>query len=230
MSAVSITQRAMAASLAFILVSCGVTRYSAAGPTVPEDLARYAIIFESQPDGQVTHTWKPVADIDLTQYLHQLALGRVHGRMERMSTIPMTDDQIREACYEVYNNCFDRCLKSPLPSWASSYRSRYPNTTGGRKAAKEAFCGEECAKERDACFHRLKQRAQEAVKFSYADDAIDWVKRHKEEIAIGTVIVIAAVVFVAVACGSGGCLILIPIVLVASPGVPAEPYLAEVCQ
>ncbi|HEX5752189.1 MAG TPA: hypothetical protein VFZ09_38605 [Archangium sp.] len=139
----------------------------------------------------------------------------------------MTDDQIREACFEVYENCMTRCLDNPIPRWASSYRSRYPNTAGGRKAAREAFCGEECAKERDACVQKLKRSTQETFEFSSAEGAIDWLERHKKEIAVGTVIVIATVVFVAVACGAGGCLLLIPLVLVASADIPAGSQLTE---
>jgi len=43
-------------------------------------------------------------------------------------------------------------------------------------------------------------------------EAIDWLKLHREEIAIGGVIVVAGVVFVAVS-AAGGVLILAPVVL-----------------
>jgi hypothetical protein len=67
------------------------------------------------------------------------------------------------------------------------------------------------------------------------DSAVDWVKRHRNEILAGAVVVIAGVAFVAAVAGSGGgALVLVPLVLMASvdtpSGLPAEPRFSEVSQ
>ncbi|WNG22436.1 hypothetical protein F0U63_40930 [Cystobacter fuscus] len=62
------------------------------------------------------------------------------------------------------------------------------------------------------------------------EPAVDWIKTHREELLVGTVIVIAGVAFVAaVAASGGGALILMPLVFVAEnpSGSPAAPALAE---
>jgi hypothetical protein len=224
MGTASVTHRVLAMSLAFVLASCGATLRSATGPSIHQDLARYAIRFEPQPDGTVTHTWLPLAGLDLTQYQYPWGAPRIEGEIERTA---MTDEQINETCDRVMNSCLDVCRARAIPSWASHVRSRFPNTAAGRRQAKEVFCQEECAKKRNACYAELRRQRQEAMEFSSADRAIDWIKRHRTELLVGTVVVIAAVVFIAVACGSGGCVILIPIVLVASSGPPAAPCLVE---
>ena len=57
------------------------------------------------------------------------------------------------------------------------------------------------------------------------DTAVDWAKRHRNEILVGAVVVIAGVAFVALVAGSGGgALVLVPLVLMASGDTPAEPF------
>lgn len=60
--------------------------------------------------------------------------------------------------------------------------------------------------------------------------AVDWIKNHREELLVGSVIVIAGVAFVAaVAASGGGALILMPLVFVAesTPGLPTASSIAE---
>jgi hypothetical protein len=121
MRTVTGAQRAMAVSLALVLISCSATRSSATGPTGPQDLARYVLIIERMPDGQVIHSWKPSKDVDLTKYQYPMKSPRMDGLLQMASTTPMTDDQIGEACYQVYERCMRRCLSSPLPPHASHY-------------------------------------------------------------------------------------------------------------
>lgn len=59
------------------------------------------------------------------------------------------------------------------------------------------------------------------------DGAVDWLKRNHKTLLVGSVVMIAGVVFITVSAGAG-VVILAPIALVASPAVPAEPYLAGV--
>jgi hypothetical protein len=46
------------------------------------------------------------------------------------------------------------------------------------------------------------------------DDAIDWLKRHRQELLVGTLITAAGVTFIVVSAGAG-VLVLAPLVLVA---------------
>ncbi len=77
----------------------------------------------------------------------------------------------------------------------------------------------------------MGQWAEEyAAEFDAIDPAVDWIKRHREQILAGSVIVIAGVAFVAaVAATSGGALILMPLVLVAenAPGQAVVAPMAE---
>jgi hypothetical protein len=84
----------------------------------------------------------------------------------------------------------------------------------------------------DMCRRRRGSWADEyAAEFNAIEPAVDWIKTHREEILVGTVIVIAGVAFVAaVAASGGGALILAPLVFVAEspPGLPAAaPSMAE---
>ncbi|KFE72094.1 hypothetical protein DB31_0355 [Hyalangium minutum] len=66
------------------------------------------------------------------------------------------------------------------------------------------------------------------MKFPVTAKAVDWLKRHREEILLGTVIVIAGVAFTVVIVGSAGtALVLMPAVLLVSSEVPPMPYAVE---
>ena len=63
------------------------------------------------------------------------------------------------------------------------------------------------------------------MRFEALDSAIDWLKRNRREVLVGSIIVIAGVVFVTVSAGSG-LLVLAPVVLVAEPGTSSNPHIA----
>jgi hypothetical protein len=74
---------------------------------------------------------------------------------------------------------------------------------------------------------------QYAAEFDAIAPAIDWLKKHRTELAVGTVVVIAGVAFAVVVAGSGGsALALAPLLIMAeiSPEVPPEIQLAEACR
>lgn len=50
------------------------------------------------------------------------------------------------------------------------------------------------------------------LEFMTADQAIEWLKLHKAEVALGTVVVIAGVAFI-LTTGGAGALVLIPLAL-----------------
>src|SRR5262249_29694349 len=61
----------------------------------------------------------------------------------------------------------------------------------------------------------LKLQGFEAVQFPAVDGAVEWLKAHRTELLVGTVIVIAGVTFVVASAGAG-LLVLAPLALVAA--------------
>ena len=226
MSISAFLRKLAASSLALLLVSCTVTKpvTTARGPTGPHDLGRFVLVVQETPDGQVTHNWKPLEDFDLKQYQYQFGPVGIGGEIKRTST-SMDDDQTGAACLAVWEQCMKRCNGSPLPPHADHYIASYKSA----RAALKAYCTDECRKETDDCRRKLKRQTAEALEFRAAGEAVDWLKRHKEEIAVGTAVIITGVVFYVVM-SSGGILVLAPALLLTSPDVPAEPHLAEAFQ
>jgi hypothetical protein len=61
------------------------------------------------------------------------------------------------------------------------------------------------------------------------DDAVDWLQRHRKEVLVGTVVVIAGVAFVVLVVRTGGAaLVLAPAVLLVSSEVSSERPIAVV--
>ena len=68
------------------------------------------------------------------------------------------------------------------------------------------------------------------AEFDSTESAVDWLENHREEILVGTVIVIAGVAFVAMTMASGGStLYFVPFLMFADApqGVPPEAPIAE---
>jgi hypothetical protein len=108
-------------------------------------------------------------------------------------------------------------MKSDLgPDWS------HIRTSG----AKHRECRSRCQKPYDDC---CRLREHESKEFRSIHEAVDWLKRYRTEVLVGTSVVIAGVVFVVVVAGTGGAaLILVPVVIVASPQFSHEHHLAEV--
>ncbi|WP_242588283.1 hypothetical protein [Corallococcus macrosporus] len=102
--------------------------------------------------------------------------------------------------------CFDRCWNSapPLTSikWGSGKHHEY--------------CTEECRERYMDCIQALERAPKKGdvqeLRFSNIEAALDWLRTHRSEVAMGTVVVIAGVAFV-VATGGSGALILAPLAL-----------------
>ncbi|WNG37256.1 hypothetical protein F0U61_28965 [Archangium violaceum] len=60
----------------------------------------------------------------------------------------------------------------------------------------------------------LGEAGREPVKFEAIDTAVDRLKRHQDELALGAVVVIAGVAFYVAAC-SGGIVLIAPVLLFA---------------
>jgi hypothetical protein len=216
-----VLQKITALALVLAIISCGTTRYSATGPTDPRDLARYVLVVEETSGDQVTHTWKPAAEFDLARY--QDLLNSVDAaNLATPTSGPRKFDTRGEQCQIVYDRCWNRCMNTPVPSDFDHYIARH-----GEKYGKIRYCEDVCANERNACWEKLKRRSAPAHRFEAIDHAVDWVKRHRNELLLGSVVVIAGVAFVVIACGSSGCLLLVPVLLLASPEVPMQSYTAE---
>ncbi|WP_375761413.1 hypothetical protein [Corallococcus exercitus] len=102
--------------------------------------------------------------------------------------------------------CFDRC-----------WNSAPPLTSIKRGSGKHhEYCTGECRERYMDCIEALERAPQKGdvaeLRFSNIDGALDWLRAHRSELALGTVVVIAGVAFI-VATGGSGALILAPLAL-----------------
>ncbi len=217
------TQKVLATSLAFILISCSGTRHVATGPVSPRDLTRYVLMVEEARDGQVTHDWKPIEAFDLTNFQYSQHTMRPARGIVRTST------DRSEYCEARRQQCEASCLASSRPIPVGHLR--YPAYRGPWSTNKGWWCEQSCIKLAEMCIRGMGEWAEDFVaEFDSIDHAVDWIKNHREELLVGTVIVIAGVAFaVAVAASAGGALILVPLVLVVedSSGPPPVTGLAR---
>jgi hypothetical protein len=109
-------------------------------------------------------------------------------------------------CDAEHIECFDRC-------WNAT-----PPLTSIKKGSGKhhEYCTEECRKEYMDCVKEQAQLARRsggsALRFPSMDRALDWLREHKTEVAIGTVVVVAGVAFI-VSTGGAGALVLAPLAL-----------------
>lgn len=198
----------MASSLSLLLVACSATRSSAPPPTTPEALSRYVLVIEELPNGEVTHSWKPASGFDVAKHPHRASPQSVDGPIRLAAS---TRD-----CHAEYVQCIRECLRSPLPS----HLRHVPRGS----ARHEELCNSKCMQPYlDCC--RLQEL--DAKRFTAIEPAIDWMKRNRKEILVGTVIVAAGVVFVVVSAGAGT-LVLAPALLMASSEPHSSHPIAEV--
>ncbi|HEX8537031.1 MAG TPA: hypothetical protein VF664_06170 [Cystobacter sp.] len=58
------------------------------------------------------------------------------------------------------------------------------------------------------------------------DDAIDWLKRHRQQLLVGTLVIAAGVTFIVIS-GGAGTLVLAPLVLVTQSGSAQDSHWCE---
>jgi len=220
----------MAVSLAFIiLVSCGTTRYSTAGPTGPGDLARYALIIKPQSE-QVTHKWVPLKDFDMAKSQLAMSPVKVNRDIVRVST---SESELEEYCEGRRIQCEQDCLTSSRP-FLVDWRKCTDTKAQPWRMARYWWCPRNCREAKEDCTKRRgRWYAEYSPNFHAIGPALDWLKEHRTELLVGTVVVIAGVAFAVVVVGSGGgALVLAPLVVLAenTGGIPHEAQLAEVCR
>lgn len=228
MRTASVTLRVMAVSLACMLVSCSATRHSAEGPTDAQDLAKYALVFEQQSDGEVTHAWIPLQGIDLTKLQHALSKRSVRRNIVRVSSAGLN-----AYCDGRHDQCVRDCLNSSRP-FVIGHRKYMDTQAQPWRIARSWWCPSNCMEAAIECKRGRGVWADEyAAEFDEIDPAIDWIKRHRTELVVGAVVVIAGVAFAVMVVGSGGAaLVLVPVLVIAEPslGMPPEIQLAEACR
>ncbi len=173
----------------------------------PRELARYVLVIQELPDGQVTHHWEPTQGFNLEKYQGVLNSSRVEGRI-----VPVA---WQRDCDEELKKCINQCMGRQLgDNWEHLFQPPSRKLGG-----KHAECRRRCWPLYEDCNKENAKEPVKAAESSTVDMAVDWLKRHRGEVLVGTVIVIAGVAFV-VLTGGGGGLLLAPALLFVSSDVP----------
>lgn len=171
--------------------------------------AAQRLILQELPDGQVKHQWELAKNFSLEKYQGVLKRSRVEGPIKLVAW--------QRDCDEELKKCIDQCMGSKLgDNWEHLFQPPSRKLGG-----KHAECRKRCWPLYEDCNRQNAEDKAKAAEFSTTDQAVDWLKRHREEVLAGTVIVIAGVAFVALTGGSGG-LLLAPVLLFVSADVHPE--------
>lgn len=175
------------------------------------------LIIREAPEGLPVHVWRPVSGFDVSEVSSEEPFtnaGVRTGRAETYGKIRLA--AFNRDCEEEQATCENNCMNSDWgPDW-SHVRTR---------GAKYSECRSRCQKPYDDCC-RLRELGSK--RFRSIHEAIDWLKRYRTEILVGTSVVVAGVVFVVVMAGTGGAaLIPVPAMMVASPQFSHGHHLAE---
>jgi hypothetical protein len=104
-------------------------------------------------------------------------------------------------CDEEHVQCFDACWNTKSLPWPYTKRDGWFHE----------YCTKQCRQRYLDCEKDNETRAG-TLEFSRIDDAMEWLEKHKAEVALGTVVVIAGVAFV-LSTGGAGALVLVPLAL-----------------
>lgn len=109
----------------------------------------------------------------------------------------------RHDCQKEHEECMELC-----------WNKRYPWPHSQEQAGwYYKRCASDCVNQYKNCMDEEEAAAREKAKkleFSRMDQAIEWIKQHKDEVVIGTIVVVGGVAFV-LATGGSGALILAPL-------------------
>jgi hypothetical protein len=173
-----------------------------------EELDRYVLVIRESSSGHLTHDWRPVAEFDLSQFRFQPRAERTYGR------IVLAAAHSRD-CHEEFNACIASCVSRPLSE-------DYAHITS--YGAKEEHCRKGCWQPYRDCEELQRRRPQE---FSATNQAVDWLKRNRNGVLVGSVVVVAGVAFI-VAFPPGALIALIPAAALASSEVDGKPRFTAV--
>jgi hypothetical protein len=187
--------RLLAPTLALLLTACGNTRH-ATSPRA-EELTGFVLILQEETNGQISHFWQRATELDLTRYDPPFSAHERAGSVVLASRRPVDCDQEQI-------DCFRACMKRRFPTAQNHIRRG--------DGSKRDFCSEDCLKKYMQC---LKLQESQALQFTALDAAIEWLKRNREKLLVGTIVVIAGVAFVTLSAGAGA-VVLAPVVLVAA--------------
>jgi hypothetical protein len=218
----TIAQKLVAVSLSLHLASCSAARPMFAGPSGPQELVRYVLMIEERRDGQATYSWKPLKDFDLTNHQYQMSMISADRRIVRASR------SSEEYCRGRRKQCEEDCFASSRPIQVGHLI--YPRHRGPWRINKSWWCPEACGILEDMCKRGMGDWAEAPVaEFTEIGPAVDWVRNHREEILVGSMVVIAGVAFVAVMASGGGALLLVPLLVLAenTSGKSPEARIAE---
>jgi len=197
------------AILGILLISCGTTRHESIPSTATPE--RQVLVIHETPDGRVSHFWRQAESHELVlqgQAFH----GGVDGRIVFAST--------RERdCHAEYIECLNECESSGLPPGFEHIER------GG--AGHSRFCRDRCRQPYLDCEELQELRARRPHRFTAMEDALDWLKRNRRAVLVGSVVVIAGVTFVVISAGAGA-VVIAPALLVASSGVSSQLQFVEV--
>ncbi|MFY0576831.1 hypothetical protein ACN28S_23090 [Cystobacter fuscus] len=181
------------AGLALLLLSCGSTRHVAPSS---EELTGFVLIIEEASDDQVHHSWQRAAEFDLSRY------DNLSSHESTIGSIVLAASRPRD-CDQEQIDCHRDCMKNRLPSKLSHIKRD--------NGAKNRYCSETCLFEYMDC---LRLQELNALEFSTANGAAEWLKRNRKELLVGSIVIIAGVAFVTLSAGAG-LVVLAPVVLVA---------------
>lgn len=187
----------VAGGFCVLLISCGAVRHTA--PADTGALSHFVLIIKELPDGQVTHDWQRAEGIELSHHGHGSSSHIAPG------SIVLVSGRQRD-CDQELVDCHRECMKRPVPPEYNQYE--YNRGLGGRAD----YCNKQCMPAYLDCKELEKLRPQE---FSAIDTAVEWLKRHRKTILVGSTVVIAGVAFVVISAGAGA-VMLAPVLLVAS--------------
>ncbi|WP_227027537.1 hypothetical protein [Corallococcus soli] len=161
------------------------------------------LLLREAPDGSFTQEWRPAQASELARYV-QAEQGR---------RIVRTARSVRD-CDAENVECVRRCMSTPLPRG-------YGHVTKPRgKGGKDEHCVKQCDPAYLDCIELERLRPQE---MSSTGEVSDWASRHRKSLLVGSVVVIASVVFVVVSAGAGLIVLAPTLLLTTYPGEFTHP-------
>lgn len=180
--------------LPLILLACSTPRPVPSERSQPSQ-DRLLIIRDTSDEAQAV-TWRAASELDRALLDQALVRARESGPLVLTARRPRD-------CEKEQIECFRRCWKRKPP---------YPYKRGGHDH--HALCANTCREAYDDC---LKLNQLHALEFTVMDDAIAWLKHHRQQLLVGTLVTAAGVTFIVISAGAG-VLVLAPLVLMTRSG------------